>query len=264
MKWPTSLMLIRHGQSAYNVLRAQKQQDPLYRQFQALYNQGVVDDQVRGLAQQIKEKYALGVGDYKTPLTPAGETQAAVTGLKLLEADTPLPDVIIYSPYLRTRQTMDFLVKGWGQLEAVPKVEDDRIREQEHGLAIVYNDWRVFHTFHPEQRELERLQGPYWYQYPQGESVAEVRDRVRSMLTTLVREYSGQRVLLITHHLTILSIRATLERLTPEEFILLDKKNKPVNCGVTEYIGKPTEGKEGRLILHTYNQKLYSETKEEV
>lgn len=257
MKWPASLTLIRHGQSAYNVLRAQKLQDPLYNEFQARYKLGIIDGETKKLAQRIKEKYALGVGDYETPLTPEGEMQAAITGAKLLEADTETPDVIIYSPYLRTRETMDFLSQGWCQLEAVPKVEDDRIREQEHGLAIVYNDWRVFHTFHPEQRELKKLQGNYWYQYPQGESVADVRDRVRSMLTTIIREYSGQRVLLVTHHLTILSIRATLERLTPEEFIKLDKSDKPVNCGVTEYVGDPNEGKDGKLILKTYNKKLY-------
>lgn len=187
MKWPISLTLIRHGQSAYNVLRVQKQQDPLYRKFQAMYREGRVDDEARELARQIKEKYALGVGDYETPLTTEGEMQAVKTGAKLSEAGTTLPDVIIYSPYLRTRETLDFLSKGWDQLGTVPRFEDDRIREQEHGLSIVYNDWRVFHTFHPEQRELEKLQGSYWYQYPQGESVANVRDRVRSMLATLVR-----------------------------------------------------------------------------
>lgn len=257
MKWPTSLTLIRHGQSAYNVLRAQKQQDPEYQQLQKLYADGDDGLDARVIAAKIKRKYALGVGDYETPLTSEGEMQAAITGAKLLEAGTALPDVIIYSPYLRTRETMDFLTQGWGQLEMVPRVEDDRIREQEHGLAVAYNDWRVFHTFHPEQRELKKLQGDYWYQYPQGESVADVRDRVRSMLTTLVREYRGQRVLMVTHHLTILSIRATLERLTPEEFIKLDKTNKPVNCGVTEYVGKPDEGKDGKLFLETYNQRLY-------
>ncbi len=257
MKWPTSITLIRHGQSAYNVLRTKKQQDSLYRQFQAKYKLGIFDYETRRFAQQIKEKYALGVGDYETPLTPEGKVQAVTTGTKLLEAGTELPDVIIYSPYLRTRETMESLTQGWVQLEAVPKVEDDRIREQEHGLAIVYNDWRVFHTFHPEQRELHKLQGNYWYQYPQGESVSDVRDRVRSMLTTLIREYKEQRVLMVTHHLTILSIRATLERLTPEEFIRLDKQDKPVNCGVTEYVGKPHESKDGKLVLKTYNQKLY-------
>ena len=31
-------------------------------------------------------------------------------------------------------------------------IEDERIREQEHGLSSIYNDWRVFFTLHPEQK----------------------------------------------------------------------------------------------------------------
>ncbi len=257
MKWPTSLMLIRHGQSAYNILREKKQQDPLYQRFQNLYRSGDTSRDALELAGMIKRKYALGIGDYETPLTAEGAVQAVTTGKQLERRGEVLPDVVIYSPYRRTQQTLQGLCEGWPGLAHIPRVEDDRIREQEHGLSIIYNDWRVFHTYHPEQRELRELQGDYWYQYPQGESVAMVRDRVRSMLTTLIREYAGKRVLLVTHHLTILSIRATLERLTPEEFIELDQKNKPVNCGVTEYLGKPGEGTKGKLVLESYNEKLY-------
>lgn len=257
MKWPNSLILIRHAQSIYNILRTEKQKDLEFREFRTRYEQGPKDEKLKVLAQRIKEKYTLGVGDYNTSLTPEGRTQAKVTGRQLRAAKTDLPDVVIFSPYLRARETLAQLCAGWPELKNVPAVEDDRIREREHGLAIIYNDWRVFHVFHPEQLELQALQGDYWYQYPQGESIAQVRDRVRSMFTTIVREYCGQRVLLVTHHLTILSIRATLERLTPEEFIRLDKEQKPVNCGVTEYTGRPDEGKDGRLILTSYNQRLY-------
>lgn len=257
MKWPTSLMLIRHGESEYNILRAKKQKDPLYQEFQQWYREGRNAEYVRNRALELKKKYALGVGGYDTPLTEVGHSQARITGDQQLLNDAPLPDVVIYSPYLRTKETLASLAESWTGLEDVPWVEDDRIREQEHGLSVIYSDWRVFQTLHPEQRELRKLQGDYWYQYPQGESVADVRDRVSSMLTTLIREYNGKRVLLVTHHLTILSIRATLERLTPEEFLKLDKKNKPVNCGLTEYVGDPDQGKDGRLILKTYNQKLY-------
>lgn len=257
MKWPTSLTLIRHGQSTYNILRAKKQQDPDYKRFQELYRLDDITPDMLELAKCLQKRYSLGVGDYNTELTEEGANQAIATGKVLNASSTPLPDVVIYSPYVRTRQTLNGLCVGWPQLKDVPAVEDDRIREQEHGLSIIYNDWRIYHTFHPEERKLQKLQGDYWYQYPGGESVADVRDRVRSMLTTIVREYSGQRVLLVTHHLTILSIRATLERLTPEEFIKLDKHEKPINCGVTEYIGRPDEGKDGKLALKSYNLKLY-------
>jgi broad specificity phosphatase PhoE len=77
------------------------------------------------------------------------------------------------------------------------------------------------------------------------------------MIGTLIREYAGKNMLMVTHHLTILSIRANLERLTPDEFIRLDQEEKPVNCGVTVYTGNSTVGKDGKLILDRYNQKLY-------
>lgn len=257
MKWPTSLMLIRHGQSEYNILRAKKQRDPLYQLFQKWYKEGRTDEEMLALAREVKEKFSLGVGDEKTPLTAEGVQQAITTGKALHEEGAPPPDVILYSPYLRTRQTLDGLCDGWPALDQVPQVEDIRIREQEHGLSVIYSDWRVFNTFHPEYRELRELHGSYWYQHPGGESVPNVRDRVHSMMSTLTREYQEQRVLLVTHHLTILSIRAQLERLTSEEFIRLDDKEKPVNCGVTTYTGDPEQGKNGKLILTSYNRKLY-------
>ncbi len=256
MKWPTELTLIRHGESVYNALRRQKERDPEYLEFQTLYRTDPQGDETRRLALIMKERYSTGTGDYETELTPAGIRQARVTGTRLSEY-IALPDVVLYSPYLRTKETLKGLRNGWHDLQSVRVVEDDRIREQEHGLSLIYSDWRIFHTMHPEQRELRERQGSYWYQYPQGESVSMVRERVRSMLTTLSREYQGQRVLMVTHHLTILSIRATLERLTPEQFIALDEHEKPLNCGVTVYRGNPTAGKDGRLELKEYNQRLY-------
>jgi hypothetical protein len=61
----------------------------------------------------------------------------------------------------------------------------------------------------------------------------------------------------MTHHLTILSARANYERLSPEEFIKLNDHEKPVNCGMTIYRGDPHQGRDGRLVLETYNQKFY-------
>ena len=110
---------------------------------------------------------------------------------------------------------------------------------------------------HPEQRMLRKLQGPYWYQFPQGESVAQVRDRIRSMTSTIIREYRDLHVWLVTHHLTILSIRANFERLSPEDFIHLDEHEKPVNCGITIYRGDPQSGGSGKMQLELYNKSLY-------
>lgn len=256
MKWPNSLTLVRHGQSEYNALRAKKEADPTYQQFKAEFKKDSTSEIARYLAKLINNKFSLGVGDYGTLLTKEGRTQARVTGREL-QKHIHLPEVVFVSPYLRTRNTFEEMVAGWPELGNAKIVFDDRIREQEHGLSLIYNDWRVFEALHPEQRKLHELLGPYWYQYPQGESVSEVRDRIRLFMEMLVREYAEKEVLLITHHLTILSIRANLERLSPEEFIRIDEEEKPINCGVTTYVGSPGVGTNGKLELFSYNDCLW-------
>ncbi len=264
MKWPASIILVRHGQSVYNALRAKKLADPEYRKFCEEFEKGP-SEKLRKMAETMRRKFALGVSDYGTLLSREGKRQAEVTGRKLNgEIDTHLddpwfytPDVIFVSPYIRTRETYDAMKKGGVKIGNAKIVTEDRIREQEHGLSLLYNDWRMFQSLCPEQREFRELMGPYWYQYPQGESVSMVRDRIRSFTDTLIREYAGKHVLLITHHLTILSIRANFERLTPEEFTRLDEEEKPVNCGVTMYRGNPKLGSDGKLELLFYNKKLY-------
>ena len=58
-------------------------------------------------------------------------------------------------------------------------------------------------------------------------------------------------------YLNILAVRANLERFDAAEFIRLDEKDKPINCGATLYLGKPDKGKDGKLELEYYNKKYY-------
>ncbi|OHA08842.1 MAG: hypothetical protein A3B37_00640 [Candidatus Sungbacteria bacterium RIFCSPLOWO2_01_FULL_59_16] len=233
-----------------------KARDPLYRQFRRAFSADSNSAGTKALALEVRRKYALRISDYKTPLTDEGKKQAYLTGLSLSGQMQP-PDIIFCSPYWRTLSTLAWMRVGWKQLRGVRLVIEDRIREQEHGLALLYNDWRIFQALHPEQKELRDLQGPYWYQYPQGESVSQVRDRTRDVLGMLIRECAGLHVKLITHHLTILSLRANLERLSPEAFMRLDEEEKPLNCGVTRYACDPNLGKDGKLVLQCYNQRLF-------
>jgi hypothetical protein len=63
----------------------------------------------------------------------------------------------------------------------------------------------------------------------------------------------------ITHHLTILATRANFERLSPAQFLHLDKHAKPLNCGVTRYVGNPQLGTQGKLEMHEYNRPYYDD-----
>jgi broad specificity phosphatase PhoE len=259
MKWPNTLTVVRHGQSAYNQLKGLKADDPLYAEFKAAHNRRRKDPETaRRLAQQLIDdgRFILGSGDHDTELTEVGKQQAETTGSRLSELIT-LPDVILVSPYLRTHQTLGCLAVGWPELRDVKTVEEERLHEQDHGLSILYNDWRIFEIMHPEQEALRHLQGPYWYRYPQGENIPDVRERHRSLQVTLTREYSDQSVLMIGHHLSILALRTNLERLDAAGFQDLDDHQKPVNCGVTVYRGNPTVGQDGHLELDIYNKQLY-------
>lgn len=256
MKWPLSVTLVRHDTSVYNALKDQKENDPLYQQFLAAYNKDSGSDRTRRLARRVQAKFALKVGDADTPLADDEGTQAYQTGLAL--SSGLLPDVVFVLPFKRALLTLQHIIRGWPELAKVRTYEEERIREQGHGLALLYSDWRVFYALHPDQKAIYDLEGRYWYRYPQGENVPDVRARNRSWLTTLTRDFSEKHVFAVTHHLNILAMRANMERLGADEFIRLDSEEKPINCGVTVYCGIPSQGKEGRLALELYNIRHYS------
>lgn len=267
MKWPATVAFVRHGESAYNVLKKIKKDgasaftafEKHFRpEYEAARDEMWVSEELRALAVAARKELTdtFSKGDYMTPMTEEGIRQAEETGRHLLE-HIPLPDVIYVSPYLRTRQTLEGLIRGCPELGKVKVVVEERVREQEHGLSTVYNDWRIYMVFNPEQALLRRRGGDYEYRFLNGENKADVRDRARSFLTTLIRENPGERVLVISHHLTLLAFRANMERWDREEFMRVDREETPINCGVTIYEGDSTLGRDGQLVMKAYNKKLY-------
>jgi broad specificity phosphatase PhoE len=268
MKWPASVSIVRHGQSAYNLLNKIKKDErsafgifesQFKKEYEGANDEAWVSDELRTLAIAARRELngTFSEGDYATPLTEEGIRQSRETGARLLN-EIPMPDVVFVSPYLRTRKTFEHILETCPQLSDVKMVFEERIREQEHGLSTIYNDRRIYLTLNPEQGVLYRRGGDYEYRFLNGENKADVRNRIRSFIDTLIREHSGQNVLLISHHLTLLAFRATMERWDREEFMRVDKEETPVNCGVTLYQGKPLLGRDGKLVLERYNQQLYA------
>jgi broad specificity phosphatase PhoE len=259
MKWPSELLLIRHAESAYNDLKQKKNADVDYKRFQKLFKKDLSNPETHALAQLLQERHALGCSDRDTPITPKGEMQARITGRRMRESGVACPEIIFVSPYLRTMETLRLMREEWPELTPIKEYREERIREKDHGLALLYNDWRIYHVMHPEQAKLQALIGEYDYRFVNGENIPDVRQRTHSWMTTLTREFAGKRVMAITHHLTILATRANFERMSPEQFLHLDKRDKPVNCGVTRYVGEAAEGSRGRLKLAKYNEQYYEE-----
>lgn len=259
-KWPEYLMLIRHDVSAFNELRLKKLEDSEYKKFILEFGKNPESAITRKLAQSLSERFRFDVGDAATPLADKEGKRAYQVGLALraqFSKKRERPEVVFVSPYDRARATLEHIMNGWPELRGVPLFEEERIREQEHGYALLYNDKRIFLALHPDQRRLYKIEGPYWYRYPQGENIPDIRERNRSWNKTLTREYSGNRVLAVSHHVHILSYMANLGRWDAERFIHQDQKFKPINCGVTLLRGNPKVGKRGRLELDFYNEKLY-------
>jgi broad specificity phosphatase PhoE len=278
MKWPESVTLLRHGRSLYNDLRRSKYASETYLRFvrlfraseygQPTFSRSVLlgtwpSPELRSAAVdafEVVRDLMQSSSDIDMPLTSVGELQAQQTGLQL-QHHIPAPSVIYYSPSRRTIQTLQHLQSAWPALKTTVQLEDDRIREQEHGLKNLYGgDWRLYRVFNPHQALLYDTEGPFAYRYLNGENKFDVRARVKHFMNRLVREHSGRHVMLVTHHLTILSARSVLERWTRDEFARVDAMRRPINCGVSIY-RCTMDTQTGRRALtcrdNEYNMRLY-------
>ena len=114
------------------------------------------------------------IGDHNVELTERGHAQVEAVGREL-GADF-FSDALLYcSPYRRTRQTLDGLLRGAGLGPAQRPVvfEDPRLREVEHG----YYDY--------EEQTWDRVvHGWFYYRFRGGESPADCFDRVSTFLET--------------------------------------------------------------------------------
>lgn len=256
MKWPNTFTWVRHGKSKWNELKQNIENDPLWPDFLKEYERNYRSPQTKKLARSILGRYKPSWSDEHTPLSDLGEIQSIKTGPYLKDL-IKLPDVVYVSTFLRCRQTYQNLCVGWPELKAVQVYFDERVIERDVGIRARYGHWKIFNVFNPEQKEFYDELGPTAYyrcRYPQGENVPDVMRRVHELFDTVIREYAGCEVLVISHGVCIMSMRATLERMSPEEFVQLDKTNSPKNCSVTIYKGNAHEGLDGKLELVKYNE----------
>ena len=238
LKWPHSITAIRHVESAYNEIDKNEIKgykafsDQFDEEYEALNlevisNKKFPSSSLLEKAKKLIPELAAQHSDYDTEIANGAQEQATITGRKLPNR-IPLPNVVYVSPYKRTRLTLEGLQEGWPALAKVKVLEDDRIREQEYGKQTIYTDWRLYFVFNPEQALLRKCSTEYEYKHEQGESILNVRDRMRYFLSMLIREHGGEKkeaehVMLITHHLAIMAMRANIERWSREVFL---EKNK--------------------------------------
>ena len=148
---------------------------------------------------------------------------------------------------------------GWPELAGVKDVfyEDD-LREQGIGVVKLYGDFEAFWTLNPEQRRLRELEGEYFYKFPGGENVPDLRFRVRALLERIARLYNDRTVLVITHDRTLLAIRAEIENWDIDEYIKWSTNSNLINCSVSIYAKPFNRLEDSELMSVVYNKKLYN------
>src|SRR3954469_21759382 len=225
-RWPESLLLVRHGESAGNVARD--------------------DAEARGLATiDIAER------DMDVPLSATGCEQAAAAGTWLASAASHQPTVVVSSPYARTRETARVSLDESG-LTDVELVVDERLREREFGVLDRLTKRGIVERF-PEEAERRKRLGKFYYRPPGGESWCDVALRVRSTIDSLSREHVGERVLIVSHQVVILMFRYVLEHLDESEILAIDKAVQLANGSITSYVHDRSIGATGGMRLVGFN-----------
>ncbi|PRY12976.1 histidine phosphatase family protein [Kineococcus rhizosphaerae] len=213
-RWPSDLVLVRHGQSTGNLADAHARST----------HAEVVD---------VAER------DADVPLSALGVAQAQAVARWLAQDPQapPVPEVVVASPYLRARDTAEAIVRGLHEQGVdLPLRTDERLRERDLGWWDGLTGRGVRARF-PEEAERRRRIGKFYYRPPGGESWCDVALRVRSVLSTLREDHPGQRVLVVSHQAVIMNFRLVLEDLDEPTLLRLDAEEPLANCSVTAYRG---------------------------
>src|SRR5205809_4385442 len=137
--------------------------------------------------------------DYALLLTSKGMQQAANAGKCLVElvGNENLQSYV--SPLFRTKQTFQQIIKHFKE-EQYSWKEEPRLREQEWGHL------RSLEQCHAVDKEREAY-GTFYFRIPDGESAADVYDRVSDFFHTLFRDFEKpdfpSDAVMITHGMTI-------------------------------------------------------------
>ncbi|KAL6311683.1 hypothetical protein AAG906_007431 [Vitis piasezkii] len=221
---PKRIILVRHGESAGNL-----------------------DDAA----------YTKTPGD-RIPLTPQGLVQAKQAGERIRQIVSGLSlDWKVYfyvSPYERTRSTLSEIGRSFSKKRVIGVREECRIREQDFGNFQVEERMKVV-------KETRLRFGRFFYRFPEGESAADVYDRVSSFLESLWRDIDMNRLhnepssdlnfIIVTHGLTSRVFLMKWFKWTVKEFVHLK------NIGNCEFqVIQLGDGGEYSLAIHHTEEEM--------
>jgi broad specificity phosphatase PhoE len=228
-KWPQLLWVVRHGQSAGNVAR----------------------EAAEAAAEHLID---IATRDVDTPLSILGEQQATALGrwFGAMPRERQ-PSVVLCSTYVRAIETAELALRAAGiDSGALTLHRDERLREKEFGVLDRLTKLGIRQKF-PELSEQRAHVGKFYFRPPGGESWCDVILRLRSLLDTIVREYRGERVLIVGHQVIVNCLRYLLERMSEAQIMSIDRGADVPNCSVTSYAFDPRAGRAGKLVPRLVN-----------
>ncbi|KAL9233278.1 hypothetical protein vseg_008299 [Gypsophila vaccaria] len=204
--------------------------------------------------------------DHQIPLTPPGVAQARQAGVEVRRildggaaagnaAAAPWRAYFYVSPYERTRATLREIGRSFSKKKIIGVREECRIREQDFGNFQVEERMKAI-------KETRDKFGRFFYRFPEGESAADVYDRVSSFMESLWRDIDLNRLqpepghdlnlIIVTHGLSSRVFLMKWFKWTVDQF---EHLNNPGNC---EYrVMELGQGGDYSLAInHTENEML--------
>ena len=176
--------------------------------------------------------------DYKIELVEQGCEEARQAGDHIRELIGGESYGIYVSPYRRTIQTKDCIVKRIGHAPAFD-YQEPYLREQEMGNmpAIIDNELNW---------EARKRYGTFFYRFPDGESCADIYDRMCGFLDNLHRQFEKpdypDNIVIVTHSVALCCFLFRWYHWTVEKF---DSLPLLPNC----HIAVMTRGNDGAFAL---------------
>lgn len=163
--------------------------------------------------------------DWRIALTATGVEQAREAGWKIAGLIGGESFGVFNSQYVQTGQTKNAMLEGMGR-EPVFDYQDPILREQEYGNMPPTDENNA-------NREFRKKFGYFFYRFPNGESCADVYDRMALFLDTLYRRFdrpSCPEDIIIVSHGT--AIKCFLARWYHWSIAYFDSIGQLPNCHV--------------------------------
>lgn len=179
----------------------------------------------RSLGNDDETAYAV-TPDWKIPLSIKGRKQAREAGKRIQRILGNYPVFFYVSPYLRAKQTLEE-VKSSITSDVLFTREEPRLREQDFGN---FQDVERI-----KQAKIDRVKfGRFFYRFPDGESGADVFDRVAAFCGTFSQDCEqiaqpDSTAVFVTHGITLRLFIMRWLHWSVDDFETL---HNPPNCGL--------------------------------